>query len=207
MFHRMRIGRWKATLFIGLWRCMGAAVAIALLCVRPSGGHAADEAALWDALRSGTHVALLRHAIAPGTGDPDNFKLGDCSTQRNLSEEGRAQAARIGVRFRANGIETARVFSSQWCRCLETARLLELGEVQEMPLLNSFFANSDQRNPQTESLKAWLVDQELKAPLVLVTHQVNITALTGIYPNSGEMVVIGRSPTGEIEVAGTIAAD
>jgi phosphohistidine phosphatase SixA len=198
---------WPAILVNALWRCMGAAALTALLLAAPGRGSAADEAALWDALRSGTHVALLRHAIAPGTGDPDNFTLGDCSTQRNLSEEGRAQAARIGARFRANRIETARVFSSQWCRCLETAKLLELGEVQELPLLNSFFADSDQRDPQTQALKTWLAEQEPQAPIVLVTHQVNITALTGVYPNSGEMVVVGRSAAGAIEVAGTIAAD
>jgi phosphohistidine phosphatase SixA len=207
MVQCIRAASWYATSFRPLSRCMGAAVAISLAFAAASPGSAADEAALWEALRSGTHVALLRHAVAPGTGDPANFALGDCGTQRNLSEKGRTQAARIGARFRENGIATARIFSSQWCRCLETARLLEIGQVEELPLLNSFFADSDRRGPQTEGLKRWLAGQEKKAPLVLVTHQVNITALTGIHPGSGEMVVIRRPETGEIEVAGTIAAD
>jgi phosphohistidine phosphatase SixA len=180
---------------------------LVVLVANPGHGFAADEEALWNGLRSGTHVAMMRHATAPGTGDPAIFKLGDCSTQRNLSEEGRAQAKRIGARFRANGIATARVFSSQWCRCLETARLLGLGPVEELPLLNSFFADSEQRDPQTRALKEWLAGQNVPEPLVLVTHQVNITALTGVYPASGEMVVIGRSDSGEIAVAGTIAAE
>lgn len=181
---------------------------LALLAASPDRSFAAEEEeALWNALRSGTHIAIMRHATAPGTGDPADFRLGDCSTQRNLSEEGRAQATRIGARFRAKGIETARVFSSQWCRCLETARLLELGPVQELPLLNSFFADSEQRDPQTLALKEWLAGQNGPEPLVLVTHQVNITALTGVYPASGEMVVVGRSGTGEPTVAGTIEAE
>lgn len=187
-------------------RWLAATVAVVFVCAGPAEGLAAEEAGLWTALRSGAHIALMRHAIAPGTGDPPGFKLEDCSTQRNLSDEGRAQATRIGARFRANGIEAARVLSSQWCRCLETARLLGLGPVEELPLLNSFFASSEQRDPRTQALRSWLAAHEFEAPLVLVTHQVNITALTGVYPASGEMVVIGRSETGEVTVAGTIGA-
>jgi phosphohistidine phosphatase SixA len=207
MVHCIRVDNRHANLFKMLLRCIGAALAVVLFFATASPGSAADEATLWEALRSGTHVALLRHAIAPGTGDPANFALSNCGTQRNLSEEGRTQAARIGARFRDNGIATARVFSSQWCRCLDTARLLEIGQVEELPLLNSFFADSDRRGPQTEALKRWLAGQEKKAPMVLVTHQVNITALTGIHPGSGEMVVIRRPENGEVEVAGTITAD
>lgn len=149
----------------------------------------------------------MRHAIAPGTGDPPEFMLGDCNTQRNLSSEGREQAMRIGARFRENGIHTARVFSSQWCRCLETARLLELGTVDDLPIINSFFQQYENREPQTEALREWIAVQDLDEPLVLVTHQVNITALTGIFPNSGEMVIIRRSSGAEIEVVGTIKTD
>jgi phosphohistidine phosphatase SixA len=180
---------------------------LAVLSTLSGRAHGAEEDALWDALRSGTHLAIMRHATAPGTGDPANFNLRDCSTQRNLSDEGRAQATQIGARFRANGITAARVFSSQWCRCLETARLLGLGVVEELPLLNSFFADSEQRDPQTGALKTWLAGQDLERPIVLVTHQVNITALTGVYPDSGEIVVLGRSEKGEFTVAGRIEAE
>lgn len=162
------------------------------------------DAVLWNSLRSGEHFALLRHAIAPGTGDPPGFRLGSCQTQRNLSQEGQAQAAKIGKLFRENKIKSAQVFSSQWCRCLETAKLLELGPVQTLAFLNSFFNNYEYRESQTQKLAGWLHEQNLEQPLVLVTHQVNITALTNIYPSSGELVIVRRSKTGEFAVVGTI---
>ena len=177
-----------------------------ILCSFPA--HSSDhDAALWNALRSGGHLALLRHAIAPGTGDPPEFRLGDCQTQRNLSAQGRDQATGIGELFRTHGIQTARVFSSQWCRCLETARLLGLGPVEERPFLNSFFDDYARREPQTSELRQWLDKQALNEPIVLVTHQVNITALTGIYPGSGELVIVRRAETGELAVVGTIETD
>lgn len=164
----------------------------------------AGERNLYKALRSGGHVALMRHAIAPGTGDPSNFALGDCATQRNLSREGRDQAVEIGNRFRANGIDEARVFSSQWCRCLETAKRLALGPVQELPALNSFFRNYEREEAQTKRVIQWLTALDLKGPVVLVTHQVNITALTRVYPASGEIVVLRREEPGRFAVAGRI---
>jgi len=189
-----------------LW-LIGAAMLSCLVCGPPALASQEEDAALWSALRSGGHVALLRHAIAPGMGDPPEFTLGSCRTQRNLSAEGRRQAARIGERFRANGIRQARVFSSQWCRCLETANLLELGSVQELAVLNSFFNDPGQREPQTELLRDWLNRQPPGHPLVLVTHQVNITALTNVYPGSGELVILRRSGTGGFAVVGTIRTD
>ena len=162
---------------------------------------------IWDMLRQGGHVALLRHAIAPGTGDPPEFTLRDCATQRNLSTAGRRQATAIGERFRENGIPFAQVFSSQWCRCLETARLLDLGPVVELSLLNSFFRHFERREGQTAELKGWLAAQALARPTVLVTHQVNITALTGVYPASGELVVIEVGDQGEVSVVGTLETD
>jgi broad specificity phosphatase PhoE len=140
-------------------------------------------------------------------GDPPQFALRDCATQRNLSDEGRDQAVRIGARFRENGIPTARVFSSQWCRCLETASLLGLGQVQELPFLNSFFRHYERRESQSEELRAWLATQDFDAPAVLVTHQVNISALTGTYLAEGTLVVIRRTADGEISVVGVIDAD
>lgn len=121
--------------------------------------------------------------------------------------EGRRQAKTIGAQFRANGIEKARVFSSQWCRCLETARLLALGPVRELPALNSFFGQFDREASQTHLLKAWIAGQDLRHPLVLVTHQVNITALTDVFPASGEIVIVRRSKAGEFTVVGSIQMD
>lgn len=172
-----------------------------------SGLSLEGEAALWSALHSGNHFVLLRHAIAPGTGDPPQFTLGKCSTQRNLSDEGRNQAEKIGERFRSNRIQKARVFSSQWCRCLETAKLLALGPVQELPALNSFFQQYEREDSQTQMLKEWLAGQDFNEPLVLVTHQVNITALTDVYPASGELVIVHQSKAGEFSVVGSIEMD
>ena len=170
------------------------------------GLHAyADEAALWQAMRKPGHAVLIRHATAPGTGDPSHFKLDDCATQRNLSEAGRNEAQRLGERFRLNGLGTARVYSSRWCRCTDTARLLGLGVVQNLPLLDSFFARPENGQDQTRRLRSWLQRHAATAPLVLVTHQVNITALTGVFPAQGEIVVVAILPTGEIRVTGTLA--
>jgi hypothetical protein len=97
------------------------------------------------ALKSGGGVLMIRHANAPGSGDPANFKIDDCATQRNLDERGRAQARAIGEVLRHHGIAKVRLYSSQWCRCLETARLMNLGDVQPLPALNSFFGRPDDR--------------------------------------------------------------
>jgi broad specificity phosphatase PhoE len=182
-------------------------MALIVVCYTVEKPLAEETRALWKALESKGHVALLRHAIAPGTGDPSAFKIGDCSTQRNLSDTGREQAARIGARFVANSIKAARIFSSQWCRCMETASLLGLGPVQELPALNSFFETPERREAQTQELKDWLANEDLDEPLVLVTHQVNITALTDVYPSSGELVVVRRSESGELSVLGTLETE
>lgn len=166
--------------------------------------RAVEDSTLWSKLRSGGHFVLIRHARAPGVGDPTEFTLRDCATQRNLSDEGRGQAKRIGSRFKAEGMESAQVFSSQWCRCLETAQLLELGEVQELPALNSFFEHRERETTQTRELQKWLADQKLDQLLVLVTHQVNITALVNVYPSSGELVIVHRGDNGKLSVAGTL---
>jgi broad specificity phosphatase PhoE len=180
-------------------------LAAGILATAP--GALASNAELWAALRSGGHLVLIRHALAPGTGDPGHFTIGNCRTQRNLSQEGRDQAARIGARFRANGIKTAQVFSSQWCRCLETAHHLRLGSVTERPFLNSLHARSERIAPQRRAFRRWLADQPLKRPVVLVTHQATIRAFTGRYTASGEMVVARRSADGGLLVVGTIRTD
>lgn len=166
----------------------------------------ADEAEFWSALRSGGHVVMMRHALAPGTGDPSEFDLDDCGTQRNLSDQGRSQAERIGDRFRANGFSNLRVLSSEWCRCLETAALLNLGRVEKLSTLNSFFREPDLGDQQTQAMRVWLSNQDPDEPLVMVTHQVNISALTGVYPGSGELVLV-RLTDPEITVVGRLRTD
>lgn len=175
------------------------------LLITSAPGLAEDaEEADWQALRSGGHAILMRHALAPGTGDPPGFSLGDCWTQRNLSAEGRQQAEAIGTRLRANGIKKANVYSSQWCRCLDTAKRLKLGEIQEQPFLNSFFGHPERREEQTIALKRWLLEQPLDVPPILVTHQVNIKAMTGRPAASGEMVVLKRQESGDFTFAFSI---
>lgn len=176
-----------------------------LFCISsPAVSAEKDQSELWDKLRSGDHFAMIRHALAPGTGDPPGFIVNKCETQRNLSEQGREQARRIGQLFRKNGISAAHIYSSQWCRCLETARLLNLGNVNELEALNSFFQNYENEIPQTEALTEWLSKRDLTAVTVLVTHQVNITAFTDIYPSSGEIVIVHRQKNGQFIPIGTI---
>jgi phosphohistidine phosphatase SixA len=160
--------------------------------------------ALWTALQGGGHIALMRHALAPGTGDPSNFQLDECATQRNLSAAGRDQARRIGAAFRKRQINVDQVLSSRWCRCLETARLLNLGPVKPYPVLDSFFRNRDQGPQQTTKLKDFVTEQRSGSSILMVSHQVNITGLTGIFPRSGEIVVI-RPKGNNFQVLGVIS--
>lgn len=165
----------------------------------------ADEASLVAALNSGGHVLMIRHALAPGTGDPVNFDVEDCSTQRNLDEHGRAQARRIGDWLRARGVTPGIVYSSPWCRCRETAELMALAPVETHPGLASFFRRRE-REAQTMAALSALLDglRDSEAPVVLVTHQVNITAATGIFPSSGEGVVARIGAGGTLEPLGRL---
>lgn len=156
------------------------------------------------ALREPGAIALMRHAIAPGGGDPAGFVLGDCATQRNLDARGREQARRTGESLRAAGITFDQVWSSGWCRCMETAELMAMGPVQIKPALHSFFSNRANGPTQTRDTRAALSAAASEARLLLVTHQVNITALTGIVPQSGEIIVVRRGADGTLEVSGRI---
>lgn len=184
-------------------------IALAALCIAMAiNGHSqpSSQADLWQAIKSEGYVVLMRHSTAPGTGDPSNFALDDCATQRNLSRSGRDQAVRIGDRLRANGIESASVYASPWCRCMDTASLINLGEVTELMSLSSFYQNFQNQSPaqQNQALLQWLSQQPLDQPTVLVTHQVNITALTAVYPSEGQLVVTQVLESGELLVIGSI---
>ena len=179
-----------------------------LVAALPGAALAQNDTALWEAVRSGNAFAMIRHALAPGTGDPQRVVIGDCTTQRNLSDAGRDQARNIGAAFRSNGIAAARVFTSQWCRCAETARLMNIGPVEPLPALNSFFGDRESEPAQTAALTNRIrQDKPLRStgnPLVLVTHQVNITALTGVFPRSGEIIVARFSENGNVDVLGRL---
>jgi phosphohistidine phosphatase SixA len=149
-----------------------------------------------EALKAPGVVALMRHALAPGTGDPAGFVPGNCATQRNLDARGRAQAARTGAALRAAGVTFDRIWTSRWCRARDTAALMEMGTPEEMPPLDSFFAGRGDGTAQTEAALALIAALPEDTRLLIVTHQVNITALTGLGVGSGEIIVTRRGTTG-----------
>ena len=157
----------------------------------------------WFHLKQPGAIILFRHATAPGTGDPAGFVLGDCATQRNLDQKGRAEARALGAAFRARGIVVGRVLSSQWCRARETADLAFPGQVVEEPAFNSFFGNRAEEPAASAGARQILMEWQGPGVLVAVTHQVNITALTGIAPRSGEGVIV-RIGQGGPEVLGRL---
>ena len=187
---------------------MQAGLLAAALLIPGASAFAKDASsdAIWSALERPGHVVLMRHADAPGTGDPAGFRIGDCATQRNLGEAGRAQARRWGERFRQKGIAVSLVLTSQWCRARETAELMAVGPIEEAPAaLNSFFGRPGEREAATEALKARLAALPVgAATVVLVTHQVNITALTGVFPQSGEAVILRRGEGGSFQPLGRL---
>lgn len=169
-------------------------------------GARAERDQLWSALQAGGIAVLLRHAqTEPGTGDPPGFRLGDCATQRNLSEEGRRQSARIGEALVARGVRVQQVLSSEWCRCLDTARLVfpRVG-VERFAALNSFFDDRSTEPAQTREALARILAIEPPANVVFVTHHVNIAALTGIAVGAGEAVLV-RPSRGKLQVVGRLA--
>ena len=180
---------------------------LALACLLAvSHGTAASEA-LWAQLKGGGQVILVRHALTtPGVGDPPGLRLDDCSTQRNLSDEGRRHAERIGAAFRARGIPVREVQSSPWCRCIETARLA-FGGAQLHPSLGNLFGRPEKRDSQIASLKKELLKPLQGDNLVLVSHGSTIQALTGISPGSGEMVVVTPQGGGRFAVAGRLEVE
>ena len=146
---------------------------------------------LSEALMSRGTVIMLRHAIAPGIGDPSNFQIDNCTTQRNLDQQGRSQAVQIGEIFKQSGYPQEVIYSSPWCRCLETAELMDLGPVQSFAGLSSFFEGHVDRGETIKVLKAKIKALEVQKqyPKVMVTHQVVISAITGKTTASGEAVL------------------
>lgn len=168
------------------------------------------QSALIEALQQGGLVVLIRHtATEPGLGDPPDFRLDDCSTQRNLSDAGRAQARQLGAWFVAQDIPVGEVRTSQWCRCVDTAQLAFGGRHSITPwtAINSFFGNRGTEPEATRTALASLATP-VEGNRVWVTHQVNITALTGVFPSMGEMVIarpVKRAGGDALEPVGRIA--
>jgi phosphohistidine phosphatase SixA len=171
-----------------------------LLLAARAGAQSVPSAAPWLELERGGVGILLRHAqTEAGVGDPPGFRIGDCSTQRNLSEDGRRQAQRIGAALVARSVRIDQVLSSQWCRCLDTARLaFPKIAVEPFPALNSFFDDRSTESRQTREAAARIAAIRAPANVVFVTHHVNILALTGIAVGSGEAVLV-RSAGGSVQ--------
>lgn len=184
---------------------MRTALVLLAIILLPGPVLAETREALLAGLARGGHAILMRHAEAPGVGDPTGFRLDDCATQRNLNEAGRAFSRRFGEELRRAGLARARVISSAWCRCLETARLLGFGPVEPGgEALNSFFETPENRARSTAALRELIARLPRDGTAVLVTHQVNVTALTGVYPGSGEAVVLRLLADGGYAVAGRL---
>ncbi|MGZ8260367.1 MAG: histidine phosphatase family protein [Caldimonas sp.] len=167
----------------------------------------ADESAAWAALRQGGVVALMRHGDAPGVGDPPGWRLDDCATQRNLSERGRGDASAVGVRLREQRVLVAKVLSSPWCRCIDTARLVAVGEVQVEPAFANAYVLSDRRESLAAEGRAVIGRWRGPGVLLVVSHGENIRTLTGRSPATAELVVVAPGATGgALRLVGTVAA-
>ena len=168
-------------------------------------GADSDDKKMIARMKAGGHILMIRHALAPGTGDPADFRIGDCSTQRNLDNRGREQARAIGKWLRAKAVTSARVYSSQWCRCLETAQLLGMGPVKELPALNSFFELTQNREPNLKALREFIAEQPSGGELIiLVTHLVTISAIANEGVSSGEGVLLELKTDAPYEVVGRL---
>ena len=151
-------------------------------------------------------VIILRHALAPGVGDPEGFDLAECQTQRVLSSEGREQAIEIGQKLRESGITEAEVFSSEWCRCLETAELLGFGPPQKLTALNSFFHASNRHLKQQflHDWKAHITKVKTVNTKIYITHQVNISGLLDKFVLSGEGVLVEVNEQGQLKIVSVL---
>jgi len=185
-------------------RCL----AVILIALFVASAAAAQDDVLWSALRAGGHVALIRHAgTVGGSGDPPGFKLDDCSTQRNLTLKGRAEARRLGDTFRVQEVPVGRVLSSQWCRCIETVALMGLPPPEFAPTFNNAFALRERVEELTAGARAIVADWSGPGTLIVMTHGANIQPLTGIMPEEGGVVVVkaDRDRAQKLRVLGRIA--
>ena len=184
------------------------ATGLALASVAAAPAFAQGDA--WALLKQPGHVVFMRHSDAPGSGgygDPPGYRLDDCATQRNLSDEGRAHAKRTGEAFRKHGLTFDRVLTSPWCRCKETAQLAIGKEAEIFTPLSNLVGRSEHRDEQVKALKAYLAGLQANTRVLFLTHGVVINALTGVSPASGEMVIVKPGPGGEPKVAGRLKVD
>lgn len=160
------------------------------------------------AMQSTGYILMIRHALAPGFGDPADIKIGDCSTQRNLNKEGRLQSTNIGKWLIKNKIQPSAIYTSQWCRCKETAKLLDIGQVEELPALNSFYQMPENRESSLNSLRQFISNQKTNNKLIImVTHSVTISAISGQSVASGDGVLLKLNDSKPYEFVSVVSAD
>jgi phosphohistidine phosphatase SixA len=168
----------------------------------------ANDLAIWDQLKGSNpkgYVLVMRHALAPGVGDPENFKVSDCSTQRNLNDEGRQDARDVGHWLVRQDVKILRVESSRWCRAKVTAQLLGIGKVRLNKNLDSLFEEESDwaSHPQTVNIKKRILEHRNKRGLlVFVGHFVNFQAAARVSLDSGEGALVRANAQGEIKVVG-----
>jgi len=163
--------------------------------------------ALWGLLKNGGQVVLMRHGLTtPGVGDPPGMRLDECSTQRNLTDEGRRQARQTGDAFRSHTIAVERVLSSPWCRCIQTGELAFGSTPQVSEPLGNLFGRPENQARQVAAMQALVGNWRGKGNLVLVSHGSTIVALTGVSPDVAEMVIVTPQSNGKFVVAGRFTA-
>jgi len=176
-------------------------VALTVLAVTPPAAASDD---LWALLRSGGQIIFMRHAITtPGVGDPPGMRLDDCKTQRNLTDDGRQHARRVGEAFRTRGIAVTRVLSSPWCRCLETAKLA-FGTPEVSSALGNLFGRPEARAEQVRRMRAMVGVSPGPGNVVWVSHGSTIVELTGVNPDTAEMVVLTPQGGDRFTIAGRL---
>jgi phosphohistidine phosphatase SixA len=166
--------------------------------------HAEDS--VWEAMRGPGAIVVVRHSFAPGSFDPPDAKLDDCSTQRSLDANGRAQAERMGAAFRQNNVTVGAVLSSPRCRCLDTGRLA-FGRAEAWEVLQGSLNDLERRQRQLRAIKSKIAEYRDELPLVLVTHGRVVSDLTGLEVRMGEFVVLKRDASGTLVVAGRLYVD
>ena len=178
-----------------IFKQLAVAAVLAVIAMTATASELADK------LKLPNHALLMRHALAPGIGDPTGYTLADCSTQRNLDAQGRQQAVRTGQWLKRQGVQTAMVLTSPWCRCKDTANLLGYGQPELEPAIGSFFEASQEAADYTQRLQkrlAQLGPTKGDKALILVTHHVNILDYMGSHVGSGEMVLVQFDPQGKL---------
>ena len=149
---------------------------------------------------SGTNVIFLRHAIAPGFGDPDNFEINNCDTQRNLDQAGKKQALKIGKYLKEQKIKFNEILTSEWCRCKETAIKMNIGKWKTFSGLNSFFQNHANKNKVLDQLNTKLNKLKKNNLTLMISHQVVIFEITGIATKSGGLVLYNTNSKKTTEI-------